>query len=232
MRAFRVFLFFLSGLLVCTNQALAQDADPSLRSDSVLADSLRSEIESATVLKPREGERCIVCGLPLTDKDVVLLVRGRRLPLIDTRENRAKLLAHPERYFGEVQPRGAWFSESLSSNSASYVFFLLGIIVVVLLVSAGLSSHAALCRGAEAEKWFFRGLYGSFAAVLCACKSGSRQVPWNQMKIAATVSPEPCKCGASNHPSATSCSTCGLELQPAYESEARRVLKSRALQQN
>ncbi|MFQ5752048.1 MAG: hypothetical protein ACE5HI_08630, partial [bacterium] len=42
---------------------------------------LQSQYE---IVPPKVGERCLVCGVPLTKDDLVLIVRGRRVPLNQT----------------------------------------------------------------------------------------------------------------------------------------------------
>src|SRR6266511_4140931 len=63
------------------------------------------------VVPAKAGERCTVCGAPLGEDDVALLVRGRRVPLgksmVDT------FLADEEKYFAEKQPKSALFQEEL-----------------------------------------------------------------------------------------------------------------------
>src|SRR5262249_44998082 len=63
------------------------------------------------VVPARAGERCTVCGTPLGQDDVALMVRGRRVPLNKSMVD--AFLADKEKYFAQQQPRAALFQEEL-----------------------------------------------------------------------------------------------------------------------
>ena len=76
---------------------------------SQVAADLRDDVYNANVVTVEDGERCLVGGMPLTAEDVVLLVRGRRIPL--SKEAVDIFRENPEQYFLHMQNRSALFSE-------------------------------------------------------------------------------------------------------------------------
>jgi len=182
-------------------------------------------------LPPRPGETCIVCGIPLTDDDVALLVRGRRVPL-----NRAMVdsfMNNQEQFFSRLQPRSALFQENLgvapgvAQGGISWGWFAFGLYVVTSLISAAMSAYCAIAKGLPAAQYFFVGLFlNIFGYVYVKSKKPSSKtanVPKGLHKVPVTNAPHACpECGGSNHPSARACLQCGAKLSPAYTSEASR----------
>jgi hypothetical protein len=179
-----------------------------------------------------EGERCTVCGAVLSEDDVALVVRGRRVPL--DKDMVGEFLKEPERYFAHLQPKGALFQENGDASGATALggvsrgWFLAGLYVLVALVFAGLSGYAAVGKGLKPIPHFFIGLlfslFGYLYVLTRPAKAGPGEVPRGLAKVPLTRDPVPCgSCGALNHPSAKRCSGCGTGLEPRVESEVARV---------
>ncbi len=181
----------------------------------------------------KPGDRCIVCGAPLTaETGVRLTVRGRRVPvskaLVDT------FLSHPEKYFAKMQPKGALFQEEMSApagaalSGISLGWFLFGLYILAALVFAGLSGYAAVSKGLRPIQYFFIGFFLSAFGYLyvltrsAAVKKG--EIPVGLVKVPTTAAPRPCPaCGYANHPSAKKCVGCGGKLEPMMVPEVARV---------
>ena len=119
-------------LLVCLSLFV------SLGSVAFATPQLKEEIRQAERLPVQKGERCIICGAPLSEDDVVLLVRGRRIPLVKGLEE--DFLENAEKYFHELQPKGALFSESLDNSHGDWTWFIGGVIGLFLLLLGTISS--------------------------------------------------------------------------------------------
>ena len=186
------------------------------------------------VVPARTGERCTVCGASLSENDVALIVKGRRVPLCRTMVQ--DFLRNQDKYFAKLEPRGALFQENMESPDGTALggisngWFLFGLWVLFALVFAGLSGYVAVGRGLTPIRHFFIGLIFSavgFVYVLTRPKVVREgDIPEGLTKVPSTASPMICaNCGSANHPSARKCSMCGAELKPRVESEASRVLK-------
>src|SRR5262249_3246397 len=113
------------------------------------------------VFPAKKGERCTVCGAPLGEDDVALIVRGRRVPLgksmVDT------FLADEEKYFAVKQPKAALFQEELTApvgatqGGISWTWFLFGLYVLLSLIFGALSGYRAVSRGLQPIPYFFVG---------------------------------------------------------------------------
>lgn len=204
-----------------------------LQADCVLL-AQESEETAYKRLEPKPGDRCVVCGTPLDQDDVVLQVRGRRVPLKEAMVD--SFLHHREKYFSELQPRSALFQENLNvpfgvaQGGISLGWFLFGSYVLVALIFAGMSGYVALHKGLAPIPHFFVGLFFSVLGCLYVLTRPNQaeegRVPPGLVKIPSTHKPLPCsKCGNLNHPTAKQCSACGNTLQPALESEAERALR-------
>ncbi|RMF66990.1 MAG: zinc ribbon domain-containing protein [Calditrichaeota bacterium] len=172
--------------------------------------------------------------MPLTEDDLVLIVRGRRVPL-----NRAMVdsfLNNQEKYFSKLQPKGALVQENLDAprgtaqGGISLGWFLFGLYVVVALFFSGMSGYVAVTKGLPPIPHFFIGfffsLFGFMYVVTRPARVAREQVPAGMVKVPRTASPVPCpECGESNHPAASRCAGCGAKLQPAFESEAARAAR-------
>ena len=181
---------------------------------------------------PREGERCIVCGMPLTEDDVALLVRGRRVPL--KRSMVDSFLNHQDEFFSKLQPKGALFQENLEAprgvaqGGIDVHWFAFGAYVLLGLVFGGLSAYAAVARGLPARRYFLLGFFFLFIGYGYApsrpYQVPPESIPSGLVKVPDTHAPVLCpKCGAANHPSAERCTDCGNPLEPIYKSEVSRA---------
>ena len=191
-----------------------------------------TSIDGYSVLRAEAGEECAVCGMRLTEEDVALVVKGRRVPL-----NRAmvqEFLDHQGQYFARLQPKGALFQEDMDSppgtslGGITWGWFLFGLHVLVALVFAGLSGFTAVTKGLKPIPFFFAGLlfsaFGYLYVVTRSRSAGSDAIPHGLVKVPETSSPVRCpKCGYSNHPSAAICQGCKASLVPALESEVLRA---------
>jgi hypothetical protein len=185
------------------------------------------------VVRPQLGEYCTVGNVPLdTLQDVVLIVRGRRVPLHRTMVD--SFLRTQEKYFSQKQPKSALFQEELSAPAGSALagissgWFLFGVYVLAALVFAGLSGYTAVTKGLPPLPNFFIGFFLSAFGYLyvlvrpAAAKPGD--VPAGFVKVPATHMPVPCaNCGYHNHPSANRCIGCGVQLEPMLQSEVARA---------
>jgi hypothetical protein len=180
----------------------------------------------------KPGEECTVCGIPLTDEDVALIVKGRRVPL--NKGMVQEFLENQERYFARLQPRGALFQEDVDAQEGTSLggisrgWFLFGLYVLVALLFAGMSGYVAVAKGLKPIPHFFIGLFFSvfgFLYVLTRPRLAKEgEIPSGLVKVPLTSAPVPCpKCGYSNHPSASMCKKCGSALSPAVQSEVQRV---------
>lgn len=181
----------------------------------------------------KPGEQCIVCGGALSEKDVALIVRGRRVPL--DRMDVDEFLKNEARYFAALQPQGALFAEAREAaegtalGGVSSGWFVFGVYILLGLIFGGLSSYAAVAKGLAPLPHFFIGFALSIFGYLYTLSRPSRakpgDVPEGLVKVPATASPVRCeKCGAENHPSAERCAGCGTHLTPTLQSEVKRAL--------
>ncbi len=184
------------------------------------------------VLSAKPGERCSICGVLLTEQDVALLVRGRRVPL-----NRAMVdsfLANQEKYFAAKQPRGALFSEEMTEQAGvslggiSAGWFWFGLYILVALIFSGLSGYAAVSKGLPPIRYFFAGfvfsVFGYLYVLTRPALAKKGEIPEGLVKVPVTAAPVACpNCGYGNHPSAKVCAGCRGTLQPAMQSEVARV---------
>jgi hypothetical protein len=185
-------------------------------------------------VRPQPGDYCTVGNVPLdTSKDVVLIVRGRRVPLHHTMVD--SFLRTQEKYFSQKQPKGALFQEELSAPAGAALggislgWFLFGVYVLTALVFGGISGYAAVSKGLKPIPHFFIGFFLSVFGYLyiltrpAVAKKG--EIPAGLVKVPATNAPVSCPaCGYTNHPSAKRCFDCGGKLEPTMESEVARVI--------
>ncbi|MBI4534815.1 MAG: hypothetical protein HY708_00965 [Ignavibacteriae bacterium] len=182
------------------------------------------------------GEFCTVCGVPLTENDVALIVRGRRVPLNNAMVD--EFLQHEEKYFAKLQPKGALFQEEADAppgtaqGGISKGWFLFGLCVLVALLFGGMSGYNAISKGLSPIPHFFIGFVFNILGYLYVLsrprKTKHGEVPSGLVKVPNTSAPVRCpSCGYTNHPSAKKCSACRTPLNPVIESEASRVLSHR-----
>src|SRR5512145_700931 len=97
------------------------------------------------------GERCIVCGMPLSSNDIAIILKGRRLPVMKGMV--ASVLKNPEIYFKNKQARGALFQEDFQAPSGAVQagvnlsWFLGGLYVLSSLAFGALGAVAAVSKG-------------------------------------------------------------------------------------
>lgn len=209
-------VLFVLTLALCTTLLAFQQKQPS---------------ETYRQVKPKPGERCLVCGKPLNENDVALIVRGRRVPLKQTMVD--SFMKHQEEFFSKVQPRGALFQENLgvppgvAQGGISRGWFLFGLYILTALIFSALSGYSAISKGLPATRIFFIGfvfnLLGYIYVLTRTAKLEKGSVPKGLRKVPATNAPVICpKCKGSNHPSAEKCRNCGAKLDPVYRSEVSR----------
>lgn len=195
------------------------------------AQALQSQSQYESV-PPEPGERCIICGVRLTEKDVTLVIRGRRVPLKAAMVD--SFMKHPEKYFAELQPKSALFQENLEAprgvaqGGISPGWFLFGLYILVALIFGGLSGNAAVSKGLRPIRYFFVGLFLSVFGYLYVltrpAAANKGDIPKGLVKVPTTHAPIACpKCGNPNHPSATTCLACGAKTRPTYASEISRA---------
>jgi hypothetical protein len=172
-----------------------------------------------------------VCGSPLTEDDVALIVKGRRFPVDKSMVD--VFLKNPQAYFRTKQIRGALFQEELQAAGATQSaltggWFLFGLYILTGLVCAGLSGYVAVSKGLPAIPHFFAGFFLSVFGLLYVLtrsphvKPGT--VPRGLVKVPVTHAPVPCPaCGNTNHPAAVRCAACGAVLAPKLQSDMART---------
>jgi hypothetical protein len=181
---------------------------------------------------PRSGDRCFICGAALSQSDVVLTIKGRRVPLKQAMVD--SFLQNQDHYFAALQPRAALFQENaqadgrVSQGGISTGWFLFGLYVLAMLLFAGLSGYSALAKGLPAVSNFFLGLLlgpvGYLFVLTRSASSNAMVIPRGLAKIPATHEPVVCPaCSATNHPAARQCLDCGGELTPKYQPEVGRL---------
>lgn len=185
-----------------------------------------------TVMPAVPGEACMVCGATLTDEDIALMVRGRRVPL--RRAMLDQFLANPEEYIARLQPRGALFQEGGHQGAGGSVetgvdffWFAVGLYLLIALLFAGLSGYTAVSKNLDPIPHFFIGLLFSLPGYLYVLTrtpaKGNGPVPPGLSKVATTRQPVRCeRCGALNHPSSERCSACGATMIPLVPSEVQK----------
>ncbi len=204
---------FLSLILIANSSSLAQEPQNQYKA-----------------MPPKEGERCIICNVSLSKDDVILMVRGRRVPLKNVMVD--SFMNNQEKYFAELQPKAALFQENMASTGTaqggiSSGWFLFGSYILIALFFSGLSGYAAISKGLPPIQHYFVGFFFSvlgYIYVLSRPALTSRgDIPAGFVKVPTTHAPVPCKkCGNTNHPSAEKCSGCGAQLEPQMQSEVER----------
>jgi len=178
------------------------------------------------VVEVHTGDRCVVSGLSLDHDDIVLLVKGRRVPM--KKEALSIFLDSRDKYFSKFEPKGALFTEDITlSERLSMGWFVFGIYVLIGLVFGAITSHCAVEKGLKPVPWFLSGFFlNIFGYIVVAVKRSEAhgEIPKGFGKIPLTVEPNVCRgCGHENHPSAKSCSSCSTALNPRTTSEIERL---------
>ncbi len=213
-------LFGFSGLLLTV-----------LLTGSIFAEEETTPPQYPTV-PAQTGEYCTVCGAPLTEKDIALIIKGRRFPLeksmVDT------FMRSREQYFSAKQMRGALFQEELNApagvaqSGVSLTYFLIGLYILAALIFGGLSGYTALSKGLQPIPSFFIGFFLSVLGYVYILTRSSLvakgDIPSGLVKVPITSSPIACsQCGNTNHPAAHYCSICKIKLEPMLQSEVERT---------
>jgi len=178
------------------------------------------------------GELCTVCGMPVSSSDIVIILKGRRMPVM--KDMAAAVLKNPEAYFKNKQARGALFQEDFQAPpgaaqaGVSLGWFLAGLYVLSALIFGGLSGVAAVAKGLPPISSFFAGFCLSVVGYLYVLTRPSRpefgEVPDGLVKVPVTQSPLVCpQCGNTNHPAAASCAVCHVSLSPQGQSDLSRA---------
>ena len=204
---------FLSLVLIANSSSLAQELQTQYKS-----------------MPPKQGERCIICNVPLSADDVTLIVRGRRVPLKNVMVD--SFMNNQEKYFAMLQPKSALFQENMeatgtSQGGVSGGWFLFGSYILSALIFSGLSGYVAVSKGLATTPHYFIGFFFSVFGYLYVLTrpalTSKGEIPEGLVKVPTTHAPMPCeKCGNPNHPSANKCSGCGVELTPQMQSEVER----------
>jgi hypothetical protein len=180
----------------------------------------------------KTGEICVVCGMRLSNSDIAIVLKGRRLPVM--KDMAETVLQNPEFYFKDKQAKGALFQEDFQAPSAavparvSFGWFLAGLYVLSALIFGGLSGNAAVAKGLPPISSFFLGLGLSLFGYLYVLTRRSGKAPQGvsagSLKVPATQSPLACpQCGNTNHPAARSCASCHVPLSPQGQSDLSRT---------
>jgi len=204
---------FLSLVLIANSGSLAQEPQTQYKS-----------------MPPKKGERCIICNVPLSEGDVALMVRGRRVPLKNAMVD--SFMKYQEKYFAELQPKSALFQENMEAmgtaqGGVSSGWFLFGSYILMALIFSGLSGNAAISKGLPPIPHYFIGfffsVFGYIYVLARPALTGKGEIPQGFVKVPTTHAPMVCeKCGNTNHPSAKKCSSCGAQLEPQMQSEVGR----------
>jgi hypothetical protein len=180
---------------------------------------------------PRPGEICLGCDRPVESTDLLLIHRGRRVPLhqgpcFDAWGR------NPEAMFASLQPRGALFQEPEGSISPLRdAWFAFGAYVLLGLIFGAACAYTAVGRGHAPLRWFVAGLVvNALALVVLLARPRAdlsklpAGVPPGLRKVPTTRAGVPCpKCCSLNHPAARRCAACGAALQPSVAAETARV---------
>lgn len=184
MKRFLIFLALISFVVSFSTKISAQPT------------SLSDEIAAAKVVSPLPGERCIVCDKKLDSSDPVLMIRGRRVPLV--KEALPTFQSEPAKYFAKLQPRAALFTEPIERHSAHWYWLIVGCFALVAVIAIAALGYSLVGRGQNNLRFFG--------------------------KVLTTSTPSRCShCDADLHPAAARCPRCGSERVPDYEPEQMRI---------
>lgn len=205
----------INPLIVCLLIALACNSV----SGQAIQDTMKTD-------KIKKGDRCIVCNISYDHLLVVIIYKGRRVPLCP--KHPQTFLDDPGTYFGKLQPRGALFQEeAILEQPMKKGWLWFGIWIFVATVTAGLSANIAMRKGFSSLKWFMVGLATNFVGLVFVMSKPSKEkitLPDRLAKVPSTSRPLPCPdCRTENHPTATKCTGCGRTLSPKEEAEVKRA---------
>lgn len=161
-----------------------------------------------------KGEKCLISGLPLDpDKDVVLMVKGRRYPY--KKEALPIVIANPEKHLGKLQPKGALFHEPMGNEGIlSKIWLYFGIYFLIGIIFAGLCTQKAIKNNRPLLTWFFAGLFLNITAYIVILLTPPNPEPEPVVEEFKTSQPVICpSCGCENHPSVQKCYQCSSRLK-------------------
>lgn len=174
------------------------------------------------------GERCTVCGMPLSSNDIAIILKGRRIPVM--KGMAASVLKNPEIYFKSKQARGALFQEDFQAPSGAVQggvnlsWFLAGIYLLSALAFGALGAVASVSKGLAPIFGFCLGfglnVFGYLYVLTRPSQTTSLDIPAGLAKVPVTQAPLACPlCGNTNHPAAASCAVCHVALSPQGHSD-------------
>jgi hypothetical protein len=198
-------------------------------SHALVGQEAGSELSTYPVVEPRAGETCVVCDKAIGATDRVYEVEGQRAPVHVGACDKA-FRRNPGHFLARLKPRGAFLgAEPNPGPNISWGWFAFGIYVFLGLVFGAFCAYRAVNHALKPWPWFLAGfflnLFGFLALVTRpAGDSSMAGLPPGLVKVPTTYSPRACpRCGAMNHPSATSCAECGNKIDPLVTSEVTRV---------
>jgi hypothetical protein len=187
------------------------------------------EVTRYRVVEPRAGETCIVCDKAVGATDRAYEVEGQRAPVHAGACDNA-FRRHPEHFLARLKPRGAFLGAQPNlTPHMGWGWFAFGIYVLLGLVFGGFCAYRAVNHALKPLPWFLAGfvlnIFGFLALVTRPVGDGSMAgLPPGLVKVPTTSLPRACpRCGAMNHPSATSCAGCGNTVKPLVTSEVARA---------
>ena len=231
-------LFLL--LLVCAaglaaqqpaGQAAPRAAQPASGPQVEAGEQLKidGQVVGQSKVPAKAGDVCMLCNHPVDEHDSVYLVNGQRVPLHNNEITPANV-SRLQSLLAQLRPRGAFLGADPTQVRISEAWFWFGLYMLVGLLFAAVCAHQALHKGYNPIQWLMAGLFlniVAYAALLTRPKLevlAPAGIPDGLGKISLTYAPEACgKCGAENHPSATSCAACGAKLTPKTSSEVVRA---------
>ena len=177
---------------------------------------------------PGDGEQCLVCKQPIEGEPAVeIRYKGRVFHVKESMMDDFR--ADPEAYFRSMQARSGLFDEAAMPERPMRTGWLaFGVYLVIGLLFGAICGSVAMGRSRPALPWFFAGLAGNVIALgvllLTTSAEEGGAAPVGLRKVPRTRAPRPCPhCGATNHPSARACSSCGGALEPKAPAETERV---------
>ena len=200
-------------------------------SHSLVGQELGREITTYPVVEPRAGETCIVCDKTVGATDRVYEVEGQRVPVHAGACDNA-FRRNPGHFLARLKPRGAFLgAEPNIGPNFSLGWFAFGIYVLLGLVFGAFCAYRAVNHSLKPLPWFLAGFFLNFLGFLALVTRPAGDssmapagLPPGLVKVPTTYSPRVCpRCGAMNHPSATSCVGCGNEIEPLVTSEVTRA---------
>ena len=184
------------------------------------------------------AETCIICGKEVADSTITVEYRGKTYALHSIEEkaiwDKALQAGTLDSIVAKTEPRGALFQGDtyfLNPERDTEDFFsrfgmAIGIWILVAVVSGGIGAAFAVKTHRTPIIAFVIAVLLPVVGVALAflLPQGQPQFEMRGHKIPKTHAGILCpRCGRSNHPSATSCLSCGAEIRPSAESEVTKA---------